>query len=721
MYAVNSGSTGPQGPQGPAGAQGPQGVQGVQGTTGPQGAQGPIGLTGAQGPQGIAGANGATGPQGPIGLTGSQGPAGTNGTNGTNGTDGQQGQQGIQGVEGPVGPQGPIGLTGPAGPNGANGLNGTNGTDGQQGIQGVEGPIGLTGPAGPQGVAGANGIDGATGPQGIAGTNGTNGIDGATGPQGIQGEQGPIGPQGIAGTNGVEGVDGAQGPQGPQGPIGLTGPQGAAGTQGIAGANGLSAYEIAVLNGYTGTQQQWLSTAIVGPQGPQGPQGIAGTNGSNGVDGANGPQGPQGIQGPQGVAGINGINGTNGLSAYEIAVQNGYIGTEQQWLTTAIVGPQGPAGTQGEQGVAGINGTNGIDGKNTLINTSIEPSGTNCTNGGTKIEIGLDTNSNGILDLSEVNLTLTKYICNSNSNQSNTPIEPITNTNPLLNGTTVTGLQVPNFMNYYGNGALGNHIVSDNELINNNSMYNNLTIPLNTTALINQSVTTIIYVKDTLYLYGTISGRGQNRVFLPAQSTTNHVGATASSGQWQCNSCGGYLPAGNGNQTYSFSWTANQQPSTYFNSFGGTISKGSLSSNCFQGGGFGVANYFGENIIIDDLIKIVHFGLDISGANGYGMSAPTYLDNSPIGGGAGGGGLYVVAKNIVLNGTINLSGGDGGFTFKSNGDFALSAGGGSGSCIIRTTNIISNQGTFIGNGGSETGGSFSCYKLGGNGSLLIIN
>jgi hypothetical protein len=394
-----------------------------------------------------------------------------------------------------------------------------------------------------------------------------------------------------------------------------------------------------------------------------------------------GPTGATGSQGIQGVAGANGSNGANGAT--------------------------------------GANGTNGVDGKNALVNTTTEPAGTNCTNGGTKIEVGLDANSNGVLDSAEVNAAQTKYVCNGN--QSNTPIEPITNTNQLLNGTTVLGLQVPNFMNYYGNGALANHIVSNNELINTNSMYNNLTIPLNITALINQSVTTIIYVKDTLYLYGTISGIGQNRVFLPAQSTTNHVGATASSGQWQCNSCGGYLPAGNGNQTYSFSWIANQQPSTYFNSFGGTISKASLSSNCFQGGGFGVANYFGENINIDDLIKIVHFGLDISGANGYGMSAPTYLDNSPIGGGAGGGGLYVLAKNIVLNGTINLSGGNGGYTFKRNGDFGLSAGGGSGSCIIRTTNIISNQGTFIGNGGSETGGSFSCYKSGGNGSLIIIN
>jgi len=57
-------------------------------------------------------------------------------------------------------------------------------------------------------------------------------------------------------------------------------------------------------------------------------------------------------------------------------------------------------------------------GSASLINTTTEPSGTNCANGGTKIEVGLDANSNGILDALEINSTMTKYVCNG-SNISN--------------------------------------------------------------------------------------------------------------------------------------------------------------------------------------------------------------------------------------------------------------------------------------------------------------
>jgi hypothetical protein len=393
LYAVNSGSTGPQGPQGPAGPQGIQGIQGQTGAAGPQGAQGPIGLTGAQGPTGQNGANGVTGPQGPIGLTGPQGPAGTNGTNGTNGTDGQQGLQGIQGVEGPLGPQGPIGLTGPQGPAGTNGSNGANGTDGKNAL--VNTTIEIAGVNCPTGGTkievgidfNGNGVldvseinasqtkyvcNGAQGPVGANGINGINGAVGATGPQGATGATGPAGPQGIAGTNGVNGVDGAQGPQGiqgEQGPIGLTGPTGQNGQDGTNGIDGLSAYQIWLNSGNTGTETQFLTSiqgaqgpiGLTGPQGPQGPQGLQGvagtngTNGTNGVDGATGPQGIQGEQGPAGVTGLtgaagnNGTNGIDGLSAYQIWLNAGNIGTEAQFLNSLQSNSNITNGTQENQ------------------------------------------------------------------------------------------------------------------------------------------------------------------------------------------------------------------------------------------------------------------------------------------------------------------------------------------------------------------------------------
>lgn len=74
--------SGAQGIQGPQGIQGIQGVQGKQGLTGPQGPKGDKGDTGATGSQGPKGDKGETGPQGPQGNTGATGPAGRDGADG---------------------------------------------------------------------------------------------------------------------------------------------------------------------------------------------------------------------------------------------------------------------------------------------------------------------------------------------------------------------------------------------------------------------------------------------------------------------------------------------------------------------------------------------------------------------------------------------------------------------------------------------------------------
>jgi hypothetical protein len=196
---------------------------------------------------------------------------------------------------------------------------------------------------------------------------------------------------GATGLQGPAGVAGATGPQGAQGPIGLTGPTGPAGTQ--------------------------------GPQGIQGAAGTNGTNGTNGTDGkntlakttteaagANCTTG--GVKIEYGLDANN--NGT--LDAGEINatltkyVCNGAVGATG---ATGLTGPQGPAGANGAQGPQGVAGTNGL---NALIKTTSEPAGANCSNGGTKIETGLDANGNGVLDASEVNGSQTQYVCDGYSN-----------------------------------------------------------------------------------------------------------------------------------------------------------------------------------------------------------------------------------------------------------------------------------------------------------------
>jgi hypothetical protein len=233
----------------------------------------------------------------------------------------------------------------------------------------------------------------------IKGPVGPTGATGATGSQGPAGATGSLGPQGI---QGVAGPTGATGSQGSQGATGLQGPQGIAGTNGANGQNTLVK---------TTTEPTGANCATGGVKIEYGLD--ANSNGildaveinatltkyvCNGATGATGPQGPAGATGSQGLQGIQGVAGPTGATGLQ-----GSIG---------LTGPAGATGTQGPQGVAGTNGTNGTNGQNSLVKTTTESAGANCTTGGVKIEYGLDANGNGILDAGEINATLTKYVCN---------------------------------------------------------------------------------------------------------------------------------------------------------------------------------------------------------------------------------------------------------------------------------------------------------------------
>lgn len=62
------------------------------------------------------------------------------------------------------------------------------------------------------------------------------------------------------------------------------------------------------------------------------------------------------------TTGGGGMPGPAGASAYEIAVENGFEGTETEWLAS-LVGPQGEPGADGEQGPQGEPGAPGADGQ----------------------------------------------------------------------------------------------------------------------------------------------------------------------------------------------------------------------------------------------------------------------------------------------------------------------------------------------------------------------
>jgi hypothetical protein len=120
------------------------------------------------------------------------------------------------------------------------------------------------------------------------------------------------------------------------GPAGADGAPGTNGTNGTDGEDGLSAYEVAVANGFVGNEAAWLAS-LVGADGAPGADGTNGTNGTNGADGA------------------------DGLSAYEVAVSNGFVGDEAAWLFS-LIGDDGADGAPGADGSPGADGADGADG-----------------------------------------------------------------------------------------------------------------------------------------------------------------------------------------------------------------------------------------------------------------------------------------------------------------------------------------------------------------------
>ena len=121
---------------------------------------------------------------------------------------------------------------------------------------------------------------------------------------------------------------------------GIPGTPGKDGVDGTDGADGLTAYELAQEAGFEGTITEWLES-LHGADGEQGPQGEPGTRGPKGDKGDTGDPGTPGTDGTDGT---DGSDGADGASAYEIAVANGFIGTETEWLESLH-------GADGEQGL----------------------------------------------------------------------------------------------------------------------------------------------------------------------------------------------------------------------------------------------------------------------------------------------------------------------------------------------------------------------------------
>ena len=102
---------------------------------------------------------------------------------------------------------------------------------------------------------------------------------------------------------------------------------------GANGEKGSSAYQIAVEQGYQGSESDWLSSL----KGDKGEKGNTGAKGNPGQDSA------------------------DGKSAYAIAVEHGYEDSEEKWLLS-LKGEKGDTGERGEKGEKGDPGDRGLQG-----------------------------------------------------------------------------------------------------------------------------------------------------------------------------------------------------------------------------------------------------------------------------------------------------------------------------------------------------------------------
>lgn len=94
----------------------------------------------------------------------------------------------------------------------------------------------------------------------------------------------------------------------------------------------------------------------------RGEKGETGEKGEPGAKGDPGEKGEPGAPGKDGADGVDGRDGADGKSAYLLAAEHGYSGSESEWLAS-LKGEKGDAGQPGERGEKGDPGEQGIPGE----------------------------------------------------------------------------------------------------------------------------------------------------------------------------------------------------------------------------------------------------------------------------------------------------------------------------------------------------------------------
>lgn len=185
--------------------------------------------------------------------------------------------------------------------------------------------------------------------------------------------------------------------------------------------HGKSAYQLAVENGFDGSVDDWLNSL-------RGEDGHDGSDGKDGNDGEMGPQGQQGIQGPPGQTGETGSigqTGSTGKSAFQLAVDDGYTGTQTQWL----------ASLRGQAGADGVNAR--VWHQGILKDAPKIFTGTATTNASGAFSI--DLTSAGFTEVFSANVVA---VANGNAASNHAFASILTLTTTVLAGTVTQGISI---------------------------------------------------------------------------------------------------------------------------------------------------------------------------------------------------------------------------------------------------------------------------------------
>ena len=343
------------------------------------------------------------------GEKGDKGQQGGSGFDGDKGDTGSIGQQGVKGKEGDEGPKGEVGdkgerftfddltdaeklqITGADGDKGDKGDDGTEGPDGKSAFELAQN-AGFVGTEA-EWLVSLNGSDGDKGQSGEKGDTGDEGSKGEVGDKGDEGEKGDEGPAGADATsflhfkgeldtsaelNGIadsifgdvyyiteesafygydaEGnwVEIGTGSR-IKGETGAKGEKGNKGEIGDKGDDGISAYEVAVDNGFVGNEAAWLESL----------------KGENGEDGDKGDQGKSAYQSYVDTTADSpvktefawqlSLKGEDGVKGDKLTF-NDLTATEKESLKGAT-GDKGPQGIKGNEGDEGVKGQKGLEGE----------------------------------------------------------------------------------------------------------------------------------------------------------------------------------------------------------------------------------------------------------------------------------------------------------------------------------------------------------------------